>query len=500
MKYLSDIRVTYSGLIALVVGLTSVLTGIIFTLIVTRRLSQEEFGIWAVIGNMISYFLIAEPVISYWSTRQIARGEEVGKTSIISSLIFSIGSVPAYVILGLFVFQVSNSNPIPMILGGLLLPVTFVSQTLSGINLGHKPHATSYSLLTFEFLKIPVGLIAVYFLDLGVVGAIIATLIAYLGKIAIQLYFARVKLKNKFRMKVLIHWIKLSWIQLYSNLSHLIWTLDIILYATIIGSTIGIAYYSVSLAISAIIGHAGLISQALYPKLIAKGNLNYIQENFTHLMFFGIPLLGIGIIFSKPALFALNPSYMNASLIVIFISIRTFFYMITGVFYQVLMGIENVDVTNNIKYSNLAKSYLFRIPTLSNLHSGLYATLLAIIFFVFKSYNLSEIDIVLTWAMIMMSLQIPFFIYSWRLVQKHSKFSFPFNNTIKYVTGTLIFAAIFFISADSIINYQTSIFVYLPSLLSELFLCIAAYISFTFLVDSRTRILIKSIISEIIKK
>jgi len=55
---LSNIRVTYSGLIAFVIGLLSVGTGLVFTLIITRRLAPEEFGTWALIGTMISYFLI----------------------------------------------------------------------------------------------------------------------------------------------------------------------------------------------------------------------------------------------------------------------------------------------------------------------------------------------------------------------------------------------------------------------------------------------------------
>jgi len=80
---LNNIRVTYSGLIAFAVSMTSVLTGITFTLIVTRKLSVEEFGIWSIVGSMTTYFMIVEPIVSFWSTRQIARGEEVGKTSLI---------------------------------------------------------------------------------------------------------------------------------------------------------------------------------------------------------------------------------------------------------------------------------------------------------------------------------------------------------------------------------------------------------------------------------
>ena len=176
---MSNIRVTYSGLIALAIGLTSVVTGMIFTLIVTRKLSPEEFGTWSVIGSMISYFLIAEPIISLWSTRQIARGETVGRTSLISSLLFSAGMILPYISLSYLVSKVSIQNFHLMLLSSILLPVMFLSQTLSNINLGHKPHTTSYGLLSFEILKIPVGLLFVYFLNMGVEGAIFTTTIIY---------------------------------------------------------------------------------------------------------------------------------------------------------------------------------------------------------------------------------------------------------------------------------------------------------------------------------
>ena len=103
---MSGIRVTYSGLISLGVGLVSVFTGIIFTLIVTRQLTPDEFGTWGLLGTLIAYAVIIEPIISYWTTRDIARGGESGKTAIVSSGLFSIGGLLIYII-----FVDSKSRP-----------------------------------------------------------------------------------------------------------------------------------------------------------------------------------------------------------------------------------------------------------------------------------------------------------------------------------------------------------------------------------------------------
>ena len=493
---MSNIRVTYSGLIALTVGFASVFTGIIFTLIVTRRLSPEDFGTWSLIGSMITYFLVVEPIISYWSTRQIARGEKIGKTSLISSSVFSLGSVPIYLLLVYFVAPSSGSELSTLLLGVLLLPVIFISQTLVGINLGHKPHATSYGLLGFEISKIPTGLVFVYFLDLGVEGAIVAIFIAYLLKISIQLYFAKSQLKERFNINTLRRWFRLAWIPIYSNISHLIWSLDVILYVSIIGSTIGVAFYAVSLSIASIITHSGLISQALYPKLISSGKQEYVKENFTRLVYFSIPLLGISIIFSKPALFALNPAYEGASAIVILIAIRTFFYVLTSVLYQVLKGIEKVDAEKNPTFSALAKSKLFQVPTLELTHYTLYVVSLTFLFIFFSNSASSELELVTWWAWVMPILQIPFFIYAWIQVRKHIKFSFPISDSLKYLGATLVFIVVFYFSADFIIVYDISIYKFLPTLLLELVICIGIYLSITLITDKKTRILFRAIFQE----
>ena len=494
---MSNIRVTYSGLIALTVGFASVFTGIIFTLIVTRRLSPEDFGTWSLIGSMITYFLVVEPIISYWSTRQIARGEKIGKTSLFSSSVFSIGVVPIYLLLVYFVAPSSGSELSTLFLGVLLLPVIFISQTLVGINLGHKPHATSYGLLGFEISKIPAGLALVYFLDLGVEGAIVAVFIAYLLKISIQLYFAKSQLKERFNFNTLRRWFRLAWIPIYSNISHVVWSLDVILYVTIIGSTIGVAFYAVSLSIAAVIAHAGLMSQALYPKLIADGRYEYVKENLALLFYFAIPLLGITILFSKYALFALNPVYESASIIVIMISIRTFFYVITGVLYQVLKGIEKVDVEENPTFSSLVRSKLFFVPTLGIIHTLLYAGSLTIIFIVYGSSNVSELELVTWWALVMVSLQIPFFIYALIQVRKTISFSFPIKPITKYVGATFAFTLVFFLTSDFIINYQISIFEYLPTLVLELAICAGVYLAITLAIDKKIRDLFKAIFIEI---
>ena len=497
---MSSIRVTYSGLIAFVVGLISVFSGLVFTLTVTRQLSPEEFGTWSIIGSMIIYFLVIERIISYWTLRQIARNEEVGKTAIITSSSFSLGAIPVYLFLVYIVSGNSNADVNAMILGAILLPVQFIGQTFNVINLAHKPHVTSYALLCFESFKIPAGLLLVYFLDLGLEGAIMAVFIAYIARIAIQVYFARPKLRAKFNFGVLRRWLKFSWLSFYTHLPKSIWGVDIVIYSIITGSVIGLAYYGASMVIAGTLLHAGLISQALYPKLLAKGNYEYIRKNFRLLMYFAIPILGIALVFSRAGLFVLNPLYEIASVVVIILSFKTFFLVLRNVLDSTILGIETIDVERNLSFRKLLKSKLFFVPTRRYIHFGLYIITLVITLSYLKSTTISELELVIWWVTIALAWEIPFFIYLIIKVKKFTNFSFPFVETGKYIGSTLLFILAFFLLSDSIINYEISIFKFLPSLILQLAICIAIYLLTTYVIDKKTRIFFKTILDELIIK
>lgn len=494
---MSDIRVTYSGLIALGVGLISAITGVVFTLIVTRRLSPEEFGIWSIIGNMINYFLVAQPVITYWSTRQIARGEEVGSTALYSSIIFSLGSVPGYLVLSHLIYG-NNVHLQSMIMATLLLPLSFVSLVLEGINLGHKPHANSYALLIFESLKIPVGLLLVVFFGLGINGAIFATVAAFCAKIVLQLYLGRHKLKGKLILGVLLHWIKLSWMPLYNRFPGVLWSLDVVVYSIVTHSVIGVAYYAASLSVSQIINNAGLISQALYPKLLAKGSHEHIKENMNRLIYFSILFVTISMIFAKPALFALNPAYVDISIIAIIFAARTFFYVITTTIYQILLGIETIDEEQTHEFSKIVKSKLFLVPTLQAIHYGSYIIAVTVTLVILYSHGLSQPDLVTWWVSLALVFQIGILIYTIIVVRKHIKIFISIPTIGKYVAGAIILSLVYFITSPQLIVYKIKIFDFLPYLIIELLLCTGVYFVMTYLIDKNTRILFKSVFKEFI--
>ena len=492
---MDDIRVTYSGLLGFAVAIGGVLAGLAFTIIVTRQLEPEEFGVWAVIGSMASYSVTAETVISYWTTRQVARGRPVGKTSMVSTSLFASGSIPVYV-LSVYLFSNIESTFLDsMLLGAILIPVLFFQGILSAINLGHRPHAVSIGIAAFQFFKIPAGLALVFFLGMGLDGAILAVFIARLTDIAVQLRYARPRLAVRLDFAYLMRWIRQAWIPLYARIPRVLKTMDLIIYIVIIGSVLGAAYYAAALVLGMLVGRAGRISQALYPKLLTEGSRNHVTENFTWVMYFAIPLVILAVLFSRHAMFLLNPAYAEAWMAGALLAIGMFLHVIMLFSRHVLMGTDDVDVDENPSASALLKSRLFLVGTIENAYCVIYLAVLAT--FLYTLRDLPETELIVVWSSVMLAVSAPFLLYYVALVRKHAPFRVPYGSLLRHVVGGAGMTTVFLLTNEHIISFEVSIYSYLPGLLLAIMLCSATYLGITYAIDSKTRRLCHLVLSEI---
>lgn len=494
---MSGIRVTYSGLISFMVGVTSVITGMVFTLIVTRSLTAEEFGTWNLIGGLIMYVIFIEPIISYWVTREIARGIDSGKTAIISSTVFSVGGSLSYLMIALFFAKSLNANPNVLLFAIILIPPMFLTRTLTAINLGWKPHSISYGTLCFEATKIPAGIILVYFLHMGIYGAILSTVIAYLGNIVILIIYARKKITGKIKKEFLRKWFKLSWLSTYPGIFNIAFHLDVVIFSSIAGSVVGLAFYSAAQTIANIVANSSQISQAIYPKLLEGGSKDHVQENLTRFFYFAFPLAALSIVFAKPALFVLKPIYEVAVPVVIFMTMRTFFYTIGGIYSQSLLGIEKVDINEKSTFKDYIKSKLFFVPTLTLIQNSLYVVVLALGLIFLKSTNHSLIELVIYWSIISFATQVPFTAYFYFSARKHFALKTNFKPILKYLLLSIGIFGIIYSLIDHYLIYKNSIFEFLPNVFLFAVFGIGIYLLATYIVDMKTRQLFHAIISEI---
>lgn len=493
---MSEIRVTYSGLIGFVIGLSTVITGMIFLLIITRTLTPTELGTWSLIGGVVTYAILIEPIISYWNTRDIARGKKTGTTAVFSSGIFSVAGMIIYLIIAYFVGISTDADVEVLLFAVIIIPLMFINRTLISINLGWKPHVNSYGLFVFDISKIPAAFIFIYTLEFGVSGAILSLVVAYLASIAVLSKLAMPELRAKIEIKHLKRWLKLGWLPSYIKFPSLV-VLDVLVFSLVTGSVFGLAYWIAAITVATLVRHTNEISKAIYPKLLSGGKKEYLQENITIQFYFVFPFIALSIAFARPALFALNPEYEAATLVVVFLTLRTFLNNFSHTLINALQGIEKVDVSENSTIKHYLKSMLFRIPTIRLIQRGIYLGMLGIGLLIMISIDSSQLDLVIFWSIIAMVIQIPFTIYFFFKVRKEFPLKVDRVAILKYLAISIFVFGMVYLLVEEFLEYKVSIFEFLPNLLLFIILGILLYGIFTFLADHNTRKLVTSVLTEL---
>ena len=492
-----EIRVTYTGLISLIGGIISVLTGTIFTLIITRTVTPEEYGTWGLILGLITYVSLIGPIVSYWSTRDIARNIESGKTAILSSIFLSIGAVSIYILISYLMGNYTNVEKNVLLFAAILIPAMFINGILSAINLGWKPHAISYGTLAFGISSIPLILFLVYYLDLGVTGIIISVFLANIISIIILFFYAKEKITNQFNKIFLKKWLKLSWIPIYPGAAVLIAGFDISIFTIITGSVVGLAFWTAAMVLPSMISHTGLISRAIYPKLLEEKTKEFMSENLALVFYFGILLISLVITFARPGLYALNPIYEIAFPVAIILSFEIFLSVFTNIFLLSLAGIERVDKFENSSFKDYIKSKLFFPQTIRLIQTSIYILILSVGLLILVGYGSSDQELLLFWASIALVTQIPLVGILYYFVRKNITIKIEISRITKFLLTAIGAFGLTYVLTNEFLIYSPDIISFIPNVLMFGAFGVSLYIIITYLIDNKIRKLVNAIIHEI---
>lgn len=496
---MSHIRATYTGLISFAVAIITIFTSFVFTVIITRTLSQEDFGIWSLINALFLSVMMGNTIVTYWSTRETARKIESGKTAILGSMILSVVFTFIYIIVSNLMGYQTKIDLNILLFSSILIPILFLNGTLTAINLGWKPHVVSYGSLALGISQIIFGLFFIYFLKIGVYGVIITVSISNLINIIILYRYAKPKLKNQININFFKSWIKLSWISLYPMLPVMIEGSGLILFSILTESVMGIAIWTVAILAPSAISHVGLISRAIYPKLLGGENRDYIENNIILLLFFNFLMTGLVIAFAKSILIILNPIYEEAYFILILLALGNFFTVLTNVFIQILTGSEIIDMNKKSTFRQYLHSKLFYPYTIRLIQTSSSLIILPIGLMFLIQNNSSEITLLEFWATLLLVTQIPLALYLYLTTKNTLTLSINRMIILKYFIASIIsFSTIFLLSEQFLIYNE--LYSFIPKLLLFVVIGMSFYLFLTYALDSNTRLLCKSIISEITKK
>jgi O-antigen/teichoic acid export membrane protein len=363
----NQIRLEYSGFIIFGTQILSIATGLFFTLLLTRNMTKQEYGIWANIFDLVGYFLLLNGVFPFWAIRFVARGKEgAAKTSLLANLIISLIATTIYIILTPFLTNTFNING-QYVLFYLIAAANIVNMhliaALESILRAKKPQAIGYGLLIEEITKIALAYILIVQLQQLFLGALLSIIISVTIQVLYYLKLTSTDLKQKIRWPYTKEWLKGSTVNIYNAIGTQLAASTIIL-LFLLGGQAARGNYQAATTFSNIIGYALFLSYALYPKLLAENNLKDATSSLRIVLMFAIPMTTIILSIPQSLLTILNIQYNEATPILLLLAIDAFILLITQFYTSVIFGVEKIDEEATIPIKKLVKSKIFKIFTL----------------------------------------------------------------------------------------------------------------------------------------
>jgi len=438
---LSRVRLRYTGLVDFASRLFSFAAGLAFTLIVTRTISETEFGVWNNIGDLLGYFIIAYAIIPFWAGRFTAREHKgAAKTGVISNLLLSLIFFVFYLaLIPLLTSILQTSAYLTLyLLTSLLILEHHTLAALENILHAKKPHLLGYGLVIYESCKVAISVILAVWLKLGLMGAICATVASYLIQVLFYLKPLANELKEKFEWSYLKEWIKASPINLYGIVGSRLESLTLILLFAY-GGQLARAYYGAAQTIAYIIGYSQFLALALYPRLLMGSSSEDVSASLRMVLMFATPMTFGALALSDSYMTILSVAYAEARPILLLLALNTLCLCLSAVFETIVSGTERLDAKAKIPFRKLLRSKLFLIFTLPYLQSIIT---LPAAFVLLTSNQKTPLMSATYIAAIALLANIVMLAARYTIAHKSFAFKFPWRSTSKYVLASAVMASL----------------------------------------------------------
>jgi O-antigen/teichoic acid export membrane protein len=375
----NQIRLRYSGFIVFTTQLLGVVTGLIFTLLLTRSMTVAEFGIWTNIFDYTPYFIVVGGVLPFWVLRFTARGKEgAAKTATISQLFIAVVATLIYLPAIYFISNAIGTTQYLLIyfIAGFYVLTYYLITVFEDILQATKPHVTGYGFIIQEIVKVAVALLVILVFKQVFFGAILALVIAPTIQSFYYTYVLRGFFKEKVNWNYLKQWLKGAPALLYNAVGVQLLSLAFIL-LFIFGGSEARAYYQAALSFTTIVGYASSLAVSLYPKLLANScSEKEVGLSFRTVMMLAIPLATLTMVMAVSFLTVLNPSaapgqsFGVAWPVLIALTVDTLVVLINNFYSSCLMGVEAFDAEGQISFRQLVRSKIFKVFSIPYLQAA----------------------------------------------------------------------------------------------------------------------------------
>jgi len=440
---MSSVKLKLPGMIFFASNFYSLFTGLAFTIIVTRSLTINEFGLWSMISQYIAYTAIPlSSIASFWIVRYVATGfKQAPSSGVFFAIILSFIGLPLYSAVALWA-GMSFSQPLYFIILATPQVVTYILLgALSSIATGISPEQIGISSIIFETSKVALAYLLVRLLSRGLEGAIISVIVAQLIQMVYLLtIFRKLIGRQLIDGSLTKKWFKLSWLPLYELLSGIVGGLDVIIARIISMTDALVGVRSVACISGSFPRYAFSLTLSLYPRILGTTDNHAWSRDVEEMLRF-ISLIAIPITFGNIALMDIilgifGKNYIPTLAAATIIAIAQLIGLIGSITDPVLRGSERIDVQNYASSRDYLESTIFKLVTVNNFSAIAYvlAVATALMF-----WNNGDIYTAALYWNLASFINIPFLAYKVKMMHKIGvKMKFPTGNIIKYLASSTL--------------------------------------------------------------
>jgi O-antigen/teichoic acid export membrane protein len=475
-----------TGLVVFAARIASVFTGLVFLVIMTRSLSEQQFGFYEVITDLVTFAAYPAGLIAFWATRDIARGKMFGKTAIAINLLLSALGVAIYFALSYFsASRIPSASLSTLFLAALLVPVAYMNWATNSVVAGHKPVVLGYAVIFSEVAKLAIAYPLLIVFKIGINGVILSVMAANLAQSIATALLAGDALSKPIDFEMGKKWLTHLWLPMLTTLPLFLNVADTYVASLAAGETILVAHYQAAFSVAGLAGYSLYLASAMYPLLLKGGSDEVTSVTLDLTLAFGIPMAVGAAVLATPILRFLNPLYVDASAALAIMAIGALAITVSSVFDQTLLGKDKVDVDESATFGSYLRSSLVFVAKVNIALGAAYLAAVYITIVEGIQLGLSNATTLDIWALSQVGVFSFFVLVKLRRILSLGKLTIP-RSVGFYIVGAAIMAGVIYF-LEGFIVYKGGTFFLAAEIVAVSGIGIAVYGVFVLAVDRPLR-------------
>ncbi|GBC71880.1 hypothetical protein HRbin02_01669 [Candidatus Calditenuaceae archaeon HR02] len=492
---MSRVRLRLAGGISFASQLIGHLFGILFAGLVSRRLTEREFGAWAYIGTILGYPVALTDLFSTWVYRDAAYGRRIlGHVLLLNTPILLAASLIYYAASGPASSLAGIERDI-FLLGLAVLPPLYLATAVTDMAKGYIPQHVGLASILFETAKLALGIMLVAHLRLELAGVFTALALAYTLQLGFLLFSVKPLYSSQIDSATIKRWLRGSVIKLITVVSGYLSQLDIILLTAITAETLATGYWQAALLVALMVKSTGSLTSGLTQRLLSGGGRRDLEKSFNFTMTLAAPATLGAIILAGDILHAFRPAYSEAWPAATLLALSAFTATLTSFYSSTVFASDRFDLKEDVTIGDMARSRVSLLWRIGLYTSAAYAATSAAALLLIRSVGGGVIETITAVAVVHLAVNVARLLIHRRLAARYSPYLLSLSSGVPYLSAATSMSIVVYAARSLIDPRAPTLAQTIPPLLALLGIGAASYFTILWFMSKQFRELLRDIVT-----